>query len=105
MFRTNVDEMDVEPIDLGDELRQRIQSRFDLAPVVSCRPILRELLHRRKLHALRCIRDGFAFRPTCRLDASAQIDELRFRHMHTKWTDRGFVAASRWGNLSNGLTR
>ena len=30
-----------------------------LAPVVICRPIVRELLHRRELHALRCVCDRF----------------------------------------------
>ena len=34
MFRANVDEMNVEPIDLGHELRQRVEPRFELAPVV-----------------------------------------------------------------------
>jgi hypothetical protein len=35
MLRTNVNEMDVQPIDLGDELRQGVKLRFDSAPVVS----------------------------------------------------------------------
>jgi len=34
MLRTNVNEVNVQPIDLGDELRQRVQSRLHLAPVV-----------------------------------------------------------------------
>ena len=33
MFRTNVNEMNVEPIDLGDEVRQGFQSLFALTPV------------------------------------------------------------------------
>ena len=53
MFRTNVNEMNVEPIDLGDEMRQGIQFRLALAPIVIRRPIAREFLHRRELHALR----------------------------------------------------
>ncbi len=53
MLRTHMDEMNVEPIDLGDELRQGVQPRLALAPVVICRPIVRELLSRRELHALR----------------------------------------------------
>src|SRR5215475_13606622 len=31
MFRTNVDEINVQPIDLGDEIRYRVQFGFDLA--------------------------------------------------------------------------
>jgi len=57
MLRANVNEMNVEPIDLGDELREGVQSRLALAPIVFGRPVARELLNRRELHALRRIRD------------------------------------------------
>src|SRR5881396_2455281 len=57
MFRTNVNEMYVQPVDLGDEIRQGVQSRLDLAPIVLRRPIVGELLHRRELWALRLICD------------------------------------------------
>ena len=53
MFRTNVNEMNVEPVDLGDELRQGVQLRLDLPPVVVRLPIARELLNGRELDALR----------------------------------------------------
>ena len=59
MLRANVNEMNVEPVDLGDELRQGVELRLALAPVVIGRPIARELLHRRELHALRFIRRPF----------------------------------------------
>ena len=36
MFRANVNEMNVEPIDLGHELRQGVQFRLALAPIVAC---------------------------------------------------------------------
>ena len=39
MVRTDVDEVNVESIDLGDELQQSVQSCFNLAPVIFCRPI------------------------------------------------------------------
>ena len=48
-----MNEMNVEPIDLGDEVRHGIDLRLALVPIVLARPILRELLHRRQLHALR----------------------------------------------------
>ena len=47
MLRANVDEVNVEPIDLGHEFRQGVQSRLDLAPVVLRRPIVGERLSRR----------------------------------------------------------
>jgi len=57
MLRANMNEMNVEPIDLGDELREGVQSRLALAPIVFGRPVARELSNRRELHALRRIRD------------------------------------------------
>ena len=52
-----------------------------LAPVVICRPIAREFLNRRELHALRWIRDRFPFGPPCRVDAPAQFGQFRFRNI------------------------
>ena len=70
---TNVNEMNVEPIDLSDELGQSVQCRLALAPIVVCGPIAREFLNCGELHALRCIRHQFPFRPLrC-------VDRLRIR--------------------------
>ena len=44
VLRADVNEVNVEPIDLGDEVRQGVELRLDLAPVVLCRPIAREFL-------------------------------------------------------------
>src|SRR5258705_10490769 len=72
VFRTDVDEMNVESVDLGDELRQGVQPGLALAPVVLGRPIPRDGLSRRELHALRCIGDRLAFGPPCRVVGPAQ---------------------------------
>ena len=61
--RADVDEVDVEPVDLGDEVRQGVQLRFEAAPVVLRAPVPRELLHRRERHALRVVADGLALGP------------------------------------------
>src|SRR5471032_893903 len=74
-----------------------------LAPVVVGRPMACDFLNHRERHALRVIADRLAFRPPGRFDASAQIDKLRLRHVHTKWTNSGLVAARRLGNVSNRL--
>ena len=87
MFRTNVNEMNVQPIDLGDELRQGVQLRLALAPVVICRPIAREFLHRRERHALRLIRDRLPVGPPGRRDAPAEIDECLFRNVDAEGAD------------------
>ena len=101
MFRTNVNEMNVEHIvDLGDEVRQGVQLRLAPAPVVFCPPIARESLDRRELHALRLVRDRFPFRPLGRVDAPAQVDKFSFRNVHLKRTNRILVScllrASLW---------
>jgi hypothetical protein len=50
--RANVDEVDVEAVDLGDEVRESVQPGLDPPEVVLGAPIADELLHRRELHAL-----------------------------------------------------
>ena len=97
MLRTNVNEMNVEPINLGDELRQGSEPLLHLAPVVVCRPIAREFLHRRELHALGLICDRLAVRPPRRRDASAEVDELLLRNGDMEGPDR--AAAGRRSKL------
>ena len=70
-----MDEVNVEPVDLGQELRQGVEFRLDLAPVVFARPIAGERLRCRELHALRLVRHGFALGPAGRVDSPAQIDQ------------------------------
>jgi hypothetical protein len=77
---TNVNEMDVQPIYLGDELRIGVQSRLDLAPVVLRHPIAREFLQRRELGALGLICGRFPVRPLRRGDTSAEVDECLVRN-------------------------
>ena len=48
----DVNEMNVQPVDLGHEVRQGVQLRLALAPVVVCPPVAREVLHHREPHAL-----------------------------------------------------
>src|SRR5215470_3813712 len=92
MFRTNVNEMNVQAIDLGDELRQSVQPYLALAPVVLRRPIAGKRLSRRELHALGCICYRFTFRPPCIVDAPSQFGEFRFWKIHfLKRTNRILV--------------
>jgi hypothetical protein len=92
MFGTNMNKMNVEPIDLGYELRQGVQFRLALAPVVICRPRAREFLKSCELHALRFIRDRLPLGPPCRVYAPAQFGKFRFRNIHMKRTNRIFVS-------------
>ena len=71
--RLHVDEVDVHPVDLGLELRQRVELRLCLAPVVLFRPVTRELLQRLQLHALRAVCDELLARPPSRGDAPTHL--------------------------------
>ena len=62
MSRPDVNEVDIQPVDLGDELGMRVQLRLAPPPVVIGRPIPRERLNEGELHALRKVRDGFLLR-------------------------------------------
>ena len=76
--RLDVDEVDVEPVDLRHELRQRVQPFLDSREVVAVAPIAGELLHRLQLHTLRRILHGLLLGPTCGLDALKQVSDLRW---------------------------
>ena len=41
----DVDEVDVQPVDLGGEVRQGVQVPLTLAPVVAGPPVVREVLY------------------------------------------------------------
>src|SRR4051794_34053900 len=93
VIRTNVNEMDVEAIDLGDEVRQGLQLLLALAPVVLFRPVAREGLHRREPRALRVILDGLPLGEARRGDTRPQVLEVRFGGLDRERADRG---VGRW---------
>src|SRR5215208_5384739 len=96
MLRADVDEVNVQPIDLGDEVRQSLQFRLALAPVVLVVPVARERLHRRQLHALRGILDGLLLGPARRRDARPQVLELRLRDADVEGADGGVLGRCAW---------
>src|SRR5215204_6079936 len=69
LLRLHMDEMDVEPVDVGYELRIAVELRLDLAPIVIACPIAGECLHRRQRHALRAVGNRFLFGPSRRENA------------------------------------
>src|SRR3954451_3939226 len=93
VIRPNVNEMDVEAVDLGDEVRLGLQFLLALAPVVLFRPVARECLHRREPRALRLIFDGLLFGPARGDDARPQVLEVRFGGLDRERADRG---VGRW---------
>ena len=88
MLRADVDEVNVQPIDLGDEVRQRVELRLDLAPVVIHHPMAREFLHRREPHTLQVIRDRFLLGPLGLVYAPAQLRKFLLRNTEGERTDR-----------------
>ena len=89
MPRPDVDEVDVDPVDLGRDLRQRVELRLGLAPVVVRRPVAREFLQRRELHALRPIFDELLVGPARRENPSAKVGQLDFRNVDPEGADYG----------------
>ena len=87
--RPDVDKVDVHAVDLGCELRQGVELRLRLAPVVVGLPVARELLQCRELHPLRAILDQLAGGPPRRGDAAAQLGELLFGSVDVEGTDVG----------------
>jgi hypothetical protein len=81
MRRLHVDEMDVETVDLRHELGQRVQLRLAAPPVVLRRPVLREGLGGRELHALRLVVDRLAFRRPPRRDTALKVDDRLFGNL------------------------
>ena len=89
VLRLDVDEVDVDAVDLGLELRQRVELRLGLAPVVVGLPVARELLQGRQLDALRPICDQLLGGPARLPDAPAQVVDLRFWNLDVERTDVG----------------
>jgi hypothetical protein len=82
-----VDEVDLNPVDLGRELRERVQLRLGLPPVVVGCPVAGELLERPELDSLRAIRDELLAGPACRGDAATKFGQLVVRNGDVKGAD------------------
>src|ERR1043166_3990599 len=89
ILRTDMDKVDVYTINVRNELRESVELRFSLAPVVITRPIFRERLHCFKLYTLRRICHQLFFRPARCLDSHAEVPELRFGSFEAERTNGG----------------
>src|SRR5260370_32845194 len=70
-------EVDADAIQVGVELRERVEPGFDSAPVVIAGPIIAEFLHVLEGNPLRRIRNGLQVRPAGGAQALFQILEIR----------------------------
>jgi hypothetical protein len=87
--RADVNEVNGHAIDLGRELRQRVQPRFDTPEVVVVRPITRELLECRQLHTLRAVVDELLAGPAGRFDAAVEVIDVGLRKLNLERPDAG----------------
>ena len=71
----DVDEVDAEPVELGAELRQRVQMPLLLPPVVAVAPVRGQLLHIGQIRPHRPARAVDLVRPPRRVEPRAQVVE------------------------------
>ena len=90
-----MDEVDVLPIDLGEELGERVQARLDPSEVVLVQPLTRQGRKCLELHALRPIGDQLFSRPTRRGDPAANVVDLLVKAVDVERVDLGGCLRSR----------
>ena len=83
----DMNEMDVEPVDLRDEVRQRVQLRLAFAPVVVRRPVACRVLHQLQRHTLRVVAHCLSLGPPCRTYAPAHVVERLLRKTDAERTN------------------
>ena len=93
----DVDEVNVDPVDRRHELRQGIELRLRLAPVVAAAPVPNQLLQLGQLRALRLIGDGFLVGPSRGSNAPAEVVERGLRYLHFEGADGAIL-----GRLARG---
>jgi hypothetical protein len=89
MGRADVNEVNVDAVDPGYELRQSIELGFRLAPVVAGAPMLDERLELRELDALRLVSNRLLVGPPCRRDPAAEIIEPLVWNVDAEGADCG----------------
>jgi hypothetical protein len=89
VLRSDMDEVDVQPVDRSDELRPCIQPRLARPPVVVRHPMARELLDHGQRDALRLIRDRLPLGPIRGRDAPTKIVQRFIRDVDVEGADLG----------------
>jgi hypothetical protein len=87
--RAGVEEVDVQPIDLGPELRDRVQPGLGGAPVVARAPVVAELLDVGERDALGPVVDGLLLRPASAVEPIVQIGKLRLADLDAERLNLG----------------
>src|SRR5882762_7077941 len=116
--RANVQEVNAQTVDLGSELRIRVQASLETAPIIGGTPVRDQRLYRGEGNALPPIIGGLAFRPARGLQAAAGVADRRPRRHHSERRDsvrdarqwrrarlRCYVASNRHGRSGQSAAR
>ena len=88
MLGADMDEVNVQPVDLGHEVREGVELRLAVAPVVVGPPVAGECLHCRQRHSLRVVGDRLAIRPARRCDPATHVVHRLLRDVDPEGSDR-----------------
>src|SRR5271165_6857560 len=88
-------EMDVQPVDLGPVLAESVEGRLASTPVVLGSPIFDQTLHAIELYPLREIPNCLAVRPASESKPSPKVVQLLLGHIDRKGYYIGHVVTSR----------
>ena len=83
----HVEEVDAEAVELGAELRERVEARLGRPPVVLRRPVRAQLLHVRERDALRPVVDGLGLGPAGASQPLPEVDEILVRDVDAERHD------------------
>ncbi|MGY3587710.1 hypothetical protein ACVIF9_006387 [Bradyrhizobium sp. USDA 4350] len=94
VLRAGMDEVDVEPVDLGGELAESIELRLALPPIIGLGPIAADILDPLQWRALAPVVDQFGFRPAGPAQPGAEILKNIVADGDAKRTDGGIHGVS-----------
>src|SRR5260370_20953463 len=89
MWRTKMQEVNIEPVNLRRVLCEAIEQRFTTAPIVLFSPIAADLLDPFQRRALAPVIDQFGFRPACPAQSRSEIVEHIVADRDAKGLDGG----------------
>jgi hypothetical protein len=84
-----MDEVNIQPIDLGQELGETIELRLESAPVVLSLPVVDKRFSILQADTLRPVGDGFRIRPSSSGQSLLQVLNLGVRDRDGEWADEG----------------
>ena len=86
-----MDEMNIQPVDLGDEVRQRLQPRLAFVPVVFVCPVLCELLVTASCTPCDASVTKSRSRPVRQFYSAKHVGKFRFGDIHVERSNGGIV--------------